>query len=362
MPVVIDAPAEDVVAIYRDAELRVLQRIVKFIEQGIDSPDWEQQKLAKLQQVRTMVTLELGKVDEAAARAIEAQIAAAYARGGAEALSDLRGTIVGAKVNQQQVGAISKLVTDLHAGVMSTRAPVLGFIDGAMRETVARTIGASILDGARREVAQRALDELLGRGLSGITLPSGRQMGMTDYVSMAVRTGVGNAQREGHTQTMLANGLNLIIVEPGPRACDICDGYANGIMSLDGSTGTITVPDYKSGGEIEVEIDWTIEEAIADGFEHPNCRCSRRAYIPGVTETYERPPWDAEGYAAQQRQREIERHIREWKTAEVLSISPLREAVAEEKVAEWQAAMREHLRENEELKRQGAREQVGRVL
>lgn len=366
MPVTIETPSEEVAAIYRDAELAVLQRVVKFLEQGIDAPDWAQQKLGRLQNVRDAVLAELGTVDAAAAEAIEKQISAAYARGGADAVRDLRSAVAGApKLPAQQVNAVRLLADDIVSGVMSTRAPVLGFVEGVVRDVVGQAVAQSITTGAgRRAVAQPLLDSLLGQGLGGIQLPSGRSMNMVDYVSMATRTGIGNAQREGQSQTMLANDLNLITVEPGPRACDICDTYARAIMSLDGSEGTITTLDWATGGEIEVEIDYTLDEAIDDGFEHPNCRCSRRAYIPGITDPsrLERPEWDAEGYAAQQRQRELERQIRNWKTNEVISLTADREQYAGEKVDAWQQELRDHLELNPELKRQPQREQVGRVL
>jgi predicted butyrate kinase (DUF1464 family) len=181
---------------------------------------------------------------------------------------------------------------------------------------------------------------------------------------MATRTGIGNAQREGHSATMLANDLNLIAIEPGARPCDICDMYARAVLSLDGSTGTISVFDWSTGGTIDVEIDYTLDEAIADGLEHPNCRCSRRAFIPGVTDAsaLERPPWDADGYAAQQRQRELERQIRNWKTNEAISLTADRAAVSSERVSAWRQELRDHLTLNPELKRQSAREQIGRVL
>ena len=365
MPISVETPAEEVAAIYRDAELRIIQRIVKYLEQGIDAPDWATQKLARTQAVSAMVLRELASVDAAAAKAIEAQIMAAYERGGLDALRGIPGNPDVPIVRETQVAAARALASELVGGIASTRASVLGFTQGVIQQTIAAAIGETVTGALdRRPAAQIALDKLLGNGLAGIQLPSGRQMSMTDYVSMATRTGVANAQREAHTQTQLSLDLSLVTIEPGPRACDICDQWARCILSLDGSEGTIEVFDWATGATISVEIDATIEEAIDDGLEHPNCRCSRRTYVPGITDSskLERPEWDAEGYALQQQQRQLERQVRNWKLEEVLSLTPAREQFAADKVDAWQTELRELVNANDELKRQPYREQIGRVL
>jgi hypothetical protein len=361
----VETPALAVAEIYREAELRILQRIAAFIKKGIDAPDWATQKLAQTQAVRAMVIRELAAVDAKAAAALEAQIVAAYKAGAAEALRDLKvlpGTIA---IQGTQVAAARALAAEITTGIASTRASILGFTEGVIQKTITNALAntlTSALD--RRPAAQEALDSLLGRGLTGITTPSGRQMSMTNYVSMATRTGVGNASRQAHSATQLAADLSLMVVEPGPRSCDICDKWARAILSLDGSRGTITVLDYSSGATTDVEIDATIEEAIGDGFEHPNCRCSRRAYIPGITDRsqLDRPEWDKDGYEAQQQQRGIELAIREAKMESALSMSSDRSAEADQRVADLQQSMRDLLAKNEYLKRQSAREQVGRAV
>lgn len=366
MPVAVEAPAEVVAKLYRDAELRVLRRVVEFLNDGIGAPDWAQTKLARLQSVRDVVLRELASVDVRAADALADEIAAAYRRGGAEAVADLRGVLAGqVPVVAQQTYAVRALADDIVNGVKSTRLPVLGFVDGVVRESVARAVAGGLTSAAaRRAAGQEALDDLLRGGLQGVRLPSGRKMSMVDYVSMATRTGIGNAQREGHTRTQLDAGLNLIAVQPGPRACDICDKWARRILSLDGSSGRLEARDWRTGGTISVSVDGTIEEAIADGLEHPNCRCSRRTFVPGATDpsSLERPPWDADAYEAQQRQRQIERQIRNWKTREATAMSPELEKRARDRVKSYQKKQRELLSANDFLKRQSAREQIGRVL
>lgn len=359
--------AEAVAELYRDAELRILQRVTRLLATGIELPDWAAGRLARLQDVRAMILRELGDIDATAAARIADEIAEAYIEGGAAALADLKG-IVGTAVPAvaaQQPAAVRQLASEIMGGVASTRASVLGFVDGAVREVVSRAIGSTLTRGqSRMAAAQDALDDLLGDGLDAIELPSGRMMNMTDYVTMSVRTGTANAQRIGHTDTLSANGLNLIVVQPGPRACPICDRWARSVLSLDGQTGRLSLPSLTGGEPVVVDVQATISQAISAGYEHPNCRCTRRAYLPGATDpsVLDRPPFDAEGYEAQQRQRQIERQIRNWKKREATSLDPRRAAQSRERVKAWQATMREHTAAHPYLKRQSRREQIGRVL
>ena len=99
---------------------------------------------------------------------------------------------------------------------------------------------------------------------------------------------------------------------------------------------------------------------VAGGIVVHNCRHSLNAYIPGAT-VAPKPRSSPEGYVAQQRQRALERGIRTWKMREAIALDEPARRAAAGKVGEWQAALRAHLAANPELKRQSAREQIGRA-
>jgi hypothetical protein len=67
-------------------------------------------------------------------------------------------------------------------------------------------------------------------------------------------------------------------------------------------------------------------------------------------------------YDAQQKQRNIERNIRDWKTREAVSIDPLAGKKAHQKVQDWQLAQREHIKDNPFLRRDYSREQIKKAL
>src|SRR5690606_14575813 len=102
---------------------------------------------------------------------------------------------------------------------------------------------------------------------------------------------------------------DLVVVHPGPRACDICDTWARSVLTIQpGPSGEVTVAAVDGSGDVTIEVDGSLDDARDDGWGHPNCRCAVAAYLPGVTDStiIQRPPWDAEGYAAQQKQRTLE--------------------------------------------------------
>jgi len=103
-----------------------------------------------------------------------------------------------------------------------------------------------------------------------------------------------------------------------------------------------------------------LSEAMDAGLLHPNCRHTLATYFPGVTEL-PKVPDEAEArknYEAEQKQRYMERQVRRWKRREAGSLDEENKAVAKAKVREWQKRIREHLKENPQLRRDYWRERL----
>lgn len=363
------ALAEDEAKVWAEAEIRIIQRMVDLLKQGVDIEDldWGAVQLGNLQKVRAIVVSELAKVSAGAAERVQETIDKAYSVGAASALSDLSAvatatSAVAAPATREAVAAISE---ELLFKMGSASNGILRAVNDVYQQVVGRAVQQSLTGTiTRKDAAQAALNELLGRGILLSPETGNGRMNLTDYVTMAVRTGAGNAAIEGHVQAMLSFGLDLVVIQLGPRPCDICDAWGGMILTLgSGGAGSYEYPDYVNGGTITVEVEGSLEDAKLDGWGHPNDRCALGGYVPGATEVpTERVAWDKEGYEAQQRQRTIERYIRDWKTKESLALDEKSQQAAADKVSEWQAVMREHLRQNEELKRQSAREQIGKTI
>lgn len=358
-PTTAAALAEEVARIYRDAELRLLARIASSLAVGVELDDWAAQQLARIQRIRPGILAELNVVNAEAAAAIELAIERAYFAGELSALTDIGGAAPFELVTPRP--AVTAIARDIATGLNEAAPALLRGIDDSYRSIVAQA-SASVLAGAegRRGATQRAINAFLGDGLKFVPTRGG-MWDIATYTEMAVRTGVARGAIQGHVDQMADMGLDLVIVRPGPRACRICDEWARKVLSTSGTTGTFTVERVNGPGTITVEVEATLDEARAAGWGHPNCRCGIRAYMPGVTSMsmLERPDWDAEGYAAQQRQRAIERKVREWKQREAIAIEPSAAVEARQKVKAWQSAQRDHLAANPSLKRRYEREQVG---
>jgi hypothetical protein len=357
--------AQELAEAYRDAELRILERITAAVATGLDAPDYEVQALGRLQLVRAQVIDVLSRMQPLAAAQILADLNAAYLTGVGSAYLDAGRTLdVTLRMSLAQQAAVSALVADTTAGIASAQPGILRSVDDVYRRVVAQA-STSVATGSigRREATQAALNDLLGQGLRAVPTSRGN-LALGDYVTMAVRTAVARSAVEGHLGGMDELELDLVTIEPGPRTCDICDKWARLVLARRGAAGVREFRSATDGRLLRIRVDDTLANARAQGWGHPNCRCNIGAYIPGVTrpEDLQRPPWDAKAYEAQQTQRGIERQIRGWKSRQAVAITTEDAAYSRRRVQAYQQAMRDHLSTHSSLKRQSSREQISGTL
>lgn len=348
---------------YQQAELQILSQIRDRLDKGqtLSDVDWATSRLAEVQVMRRQAVATLATVNRSMSSKINGAFGNAYKDGSIAALRDAsaylpgKPSAVSSVTRQNTVAALANRTREGLAGVIPN---MLRKMEDDYREVVRSTVAATQAGGNdRRKATTAALQQAYGKGLK--TGPDGR-MNLPDYVQMAVRTGTANASIQGHLDTLAANDLNLVYIQPGPRHCERCDEWANvPLWRTTGPAGRVQTESMVSDRDVTVNVKGSLEEAKAAGWGHPNCRCSVGAYLPGVTEKTlptPRPKWDADGYKDQQTQRAIERKIREWKTREALSTDPADKADAARKVSQWQAAQRAHLNAHPALKRQYQRE------
>ncbi len=345
------ARAVDLVA---EVELAVLRTIAGRLGADMDAPEWGVVKLAELQMLRRRLQRDLAEMDASLAEVAGQVMRSAYTAGKATAVADLDDARVRPSLPPAQERSLLVIVQDTVATLSGVGARALRSVVDAYQETVAVASSSVVLGGqTRRQAAQGALDRLLGQGIIGFRDSAGRDWRLESYVEMATRSGAGQAAVAGHLDLLQASGQNLVQIIPGPRACPICDDWAGKVVSLTSVTAVV------QGGE-RVKVHGTMDAARRAGVFHPNCRCTTGVFIPGVTRLRAERP-DPSGYEVAQRQRAIERGIRDWKRREAIALSPEAKRQAAAKVREWQGRMREHLAENPTLRRQSAREQIGRA-
>jgi hypothetical protein len=349
---------------YQQAEKAILTRIKKYLADDLEVPDYQLVKLSQVQALRAEAFQIFQKVQPEVAKFLQDQISKTYTEANLFAYADIGKGLTPDKLTplQSQL-AVRNIVDEMSERISTAESQILRQVDDVFRESIANVTRNVLTRGMTRNEA--VIDSVLKLGKQGVgnfTDQSGRNWTLPNYAEMAVRTGTRRATISGYEDVLNKNKLDLVMVQPGPRACSICDRWARTILTRDTTPQTLygsNVPNLLDGGEIYVEIDGSLSDARADGFQHPNCRCRLRAYLPGITDpkTLERPPWDEDGYKAQQKQRALENAIRKAKTEEA-TVTDLDKGKASEKVKALQEQMRLHLAENPDLKRQSAREQI----
>ena len=159
-----------------------------------------------------------------------------------------------------------------------------------------------------------------------------------------MRTGTANAAVQGHQDKLVENGQDLVIISDAPRECPLCRPFEGKVFSLSG-----TDPKYPP-----------LATARAGGLWHANCRHSSSLYQEGFTKPRGETA-DPESYKAGQKQRRLERKIREQKRLEAAGLDDQAKKKARAKIRNTQAQLREHVDAND-LRRLPYREQIGRAI
>lgn len=334
--------AERVAAAYADVEIRLLTLIGESLARGIDAPGWAEAKLAELQLIRRRAMAMAAAARGEAVTELVAAMESAYLRGVATGQVDAT-RLLGVDLNapppqaeravaalvQAQVGRLETL--DLHI----VRSTADAFRDAVAKASVGTLTGAT----TRLQDAQRALDDLGRRGLTGFTDGDGRRWGLTTYVEMATRTTTAQAAVQGHLDRLEDAGINLFIVSDSSGECDLCRPWEGKVLSR-GPVAAIQ-RNAVTGAMERVHVDGTVEQATRSGLFHPNCTHNLSGYVHGATKRGQANA-NPKGYADRQEQRRLERGVREWKRREAVAITPEAKRAARAKVREWQTRVADH--------------------
>lgn len=349
-PQYVENLAATVVGLYQDAERILLARIARALAADLDAPDWAERKLLQVQLLQSQTVRQLQQLSGRSAEEIAAAIVKAYNRGAAVAQADLTQLVTGSLAEDALppgLPAVEQLVTEAVGMADVANRQILRTIPDVFRDVIARTSPQVLLGTqTRRQAAQSALDLFADRGVTGFVDRAGRNWALESYVEMSTRSAAMNATVQGHTERLVANGHDLVMVSNAPQECTLCRPWEGKVLSL---TGAPRVDGVTVAG--------TMAEAKAAGLFHPGCRHSAGIYLPGITKRPEHTA-DPEGDAARQRLRKLERDVRRWKRRELVALDDAAKAKAAAKVRGYQAAIREHVASTP-AKRQPARERLG---
>ena len=333
--------AERVAAAYANVEVRLLRLIGEALARGIESPRWAEVKMAELQVFRRRAMVLAAQArGEAVAELLQA-MTTSYLRGVAAGQldADRLGVDLDAPPPQAE-RAVAALVAAQSEALEQVELQVVRSVTDAYRSAVV-SASAGTLTGAttRLQDAQRAMDDLGRRGLTGFVDRAGRRWGLSTYVEMATRSTTAQAAVQGHLDRLDQAGIPLVIVSNSSRECETCRPWEGKVLSR-GPVSAL-IPNAVTGKLERVRVDGTVQEATRAGLFHPNCTHNLSAFIPGATRRGDADS-NPKGYAERQEQRRLERGVREWKRREAVALSPEAKRAATAKVREWQGRVAEH--------------------
>lgn len=335
-------------------------------KEGIEWEQWQQRKLQDLQQYRKE-TQKIGKKYEPEIeQETEAEVHGAFRRGADRVKNTVKrlwGKITGKKpeidpedgsdesffkLNEARVNALaSSARKDMH----QARFGMLRQADDVFRQTIFKAqmymnSGAASLN----QAIDMATRDFLDRGFDSITYSDGRRINVASYAEMALRTASQRAVFAGEGAKRDQLGIRTVVISVHNNCSELCLPHQ----------GKVFIDDVYSGGTAADGPYPLLSTAMANGLFHPGCRHNMTTYIPGESSLPK--PVDDEAalanYQAEQKQRYMERQIRKYKRREAGSVDPANQAAAKAKVKAWQKRLREHLAENEQLRRDRNREQI----
>lgn len=294
--------------LYADAAQHLLALVSQRLAVGIDRRGWAELKLSEVLRLRRDAQRLVAALADQVDASLYGLLADAYASGvlaaGGPGVREASAGIVAANR-----GAVQAYAAELADTVQATHTRILRQAEDVYRQVIADTAG-QVVTGvqSRREAAARAVSRLAGAGVRGFTDRAGRSWELGSYVEMATRTAAGQAHVQGGLDRYTQQGRYLVIVSNAPEECELCRPYEGRVLSLSGREPT--------PGEVEGHTyGGTLAEARDRGLLHPNCRHALSAFVPGLTKPRGAPTADPEGDRLRQRQRALERDVRETKRA-----------------------------------------------
>ncbi|MEV7011556.1 phage minor capsid protein [Streptosporangium sp. NPDC051022] len=362
----LDHIAASVADLYRSVEASLIKVVADELKKDLIAPTAEV-KLDAVTKLRRAAQAVYDRLQNTKSAAVREAIRQAYRDGHASALTGLpvskqvRDDAKAALAQVPNAAVIENIANALHRDLGVVEGNILRAPLDAYRAVQAAT-AARIATGTatRRQASQAAWARLVDQGIVSFTDTRNRRWRLSSYAEMIGRTNAARAAIQGQMDRLASVGIDLVVVSDNTQECKLCRPFESKVLRrTPGPIGRIRVEHGTRDGElVEVHVVDTLDGARAKGFQHPNCRHSVSAFLPGVTRL-KTATADPEGDVARQRQRALERKIRAAKEQALGALTPEGKKAANAKVRAAQAALREHLKDNPKLKRLPYREQIG---
>jgi hypothetical protein len=229
----------------------------------------------------------------------------------------------------------------------ATRLPVVRQQQDRIRQIVIQASDSAYQTAdtlTRRQLTQDLINQFQREGFTGIRYSNGRRVQLDSYAEMVARTQAQQASNQARWNRLQERGKDLTVISVHFPSSDICEPHQGRVHSISGDD-----PRYPS-----------LESIISEGVFRPNCGHSSSEWNEGdeLPERDISTEENREMNKAKQKQRYNERGIKSWKRRESGAVTESERNKARAKVREWQQKQRDHLEENEFLRRSYHREQI----
>ena len=359
--VAFDRLALDIAGMFGDAELRLIQATALQMRAGYAAERSAAMSIQLGELSRTAREI-VYALQQAWPDQIDRLMTTASEYGTAAALQELS-ALAGVR-DLTATGVPGSLAAQLAtADLSSAFADVTRRILRYPQDMYQRAVGQSITDNlfgltTNRQAQAAAWQKLVAQGVTGFVDRAGRQWNLATYTEMSSRTAARRAWEGQHVATMTQMGVDLVSLVVGSDACQKCAQQSGKILRTDsGPIGVLELQSMVGTGTVTVGVDGTLDEARAEGWDHPNCRCRPVAYLAGLSVVQDSTTYDPKAEAERAQLRDLERQVRAVKTQGAAAITDQQAAQAHRAQRDLQARIRAHT-EATGLARQPAREQI----
>lgn len=370
-PALAEDLAREVRDLYDAAEYQLLRLLARALAADLNSPRWAELRLRAVGDLLDAVDRVAAALQQDTTGAVHRALVEAYDRGRHAAVVEIGALDIGRELGVRELLPNVSSVDRLAASLARDTRPLYARITRSVRDIYQRTVarasaGELIAAQTRRQAAQYVLDQMAARGITGFVDRAGRGWDMASYAEMAVRSVTARAAVDGHVGYIEQLGLGLVVVSDVPMECPLCEPWEGKILSLQGLPGprverhrsAVSAGLLRRRPMVDVRLAGTLLEARSEGLFHPHCRHSLSAYLPGVTVPPQPVPHPlGTTYEDTQRQRLLERRVREWKRRAAVALDDTARTRANAQVRAYQARLREHTAATG-LRRDYTREQI----
>lgn len=238
-----------------------------------------------------------------------------------------------------------------------------------MDDTYRQVLDKAVLKlGAGTTSINKAIDEstkeFLSKGIDSITYKDGRRVNIASYAEMYLRTANQQASFYAQGKARDRMGVYTVLMSQHENCSPMCLPYQGTVMIDD----VFTSLSKDDAVQIARETGYTrLSTAMENHAFHPNCRHSLSTWFPGKSTvpkafTQEQNVKAIDRYKREQEQRILENKIRKWKRVEVGSLDPTNKKTAQTKVKQYQGKLRNHIKQNPNLRRKYWRERTEPML